>query len=228
MTPLANAFKKGINGWHQQQARIQQAVRSERATHAAELHDSMAQILGYIRIKSSRLASLCHDQAHPSIRDMSDDLALQANCAYRQARELISTSRLSLDGNSLIDSIHNAVDEFEQRSGIVFELDNRVGQKVSTKDDIQALYIVREALCNIVRHSQATHARVMLLRQANDSLKIRIEDNGIGFKENNSRQDSFGLKIMQERAAKLAASLYIIPRKNGGTRVDLHIPGANP
>lgn len=225
IAPVVKNLGKGINGWYQQQAKIQQAVHSERAAHAAELHDSMAQILGYMRIKSSRLANLCLENENPSIKDMSSDLAVQANCAYRQARELISTSRLSLDSNNLIDAIHKAVNEFEQRSGIVFELDNRLSKNVSTKDDIQALYIVREALCNIVRHSQATHARVKLYKQADGSLKIRIEDNGIGFNEKNNRQDSFGLKIMQERAKKLTANLYIIPRKHSGTRVDLHIPG---
>jgi nitrate/nitrite-specific signal transduction histidine kinase len=228
IAPLVKMLSKGIHGWYQQQAQIQQAVDSERAAHAAELHDSMAQILGYMRIKSSRLANLCLENKDPSIKDMSNDLAVQANCAYRQARELISTSRLSLDSNNLIEAIHKAVDEFEQRSGIVFELDNRLSNQVTTKDDIQALYIVREALCNIVRHSQATHARVKLYKQADGSLKIRIEDNGIGFNEENNRQDSFGLKIMQERAKKLAANLYIIPRKHSGTRVDLHIPGIQP
>jgi nitrate/nitrite-specific signal transduction histidine kinase len=225
--PMIEALEKGLGGWYLQQANIQQAVCSERAAHAAELHDSLAQVLGYMRMKSSRLASLCEAQAHPAIKEMSVDLATQANLAYRQARELISTSRLSLQPDQLIDAIIIAVEECQQRSAIVFEIENEIGARLTTKDDIQVLHIVREALCNIVRHSKASHASVTLLRQPDQTIKVCIEDNGTGIKSEQGRKDSFGLSIMKERASKLAANLSIAQRKHGGTRIELHLPGGS-
>jgi len=123
-----------------------------------------------------------------------------------------------------VSAISQAISEFEQRSAIVFEMDNRVGGQLLTEDDSQTIFIVREALNNIVRHSHASHARVQLLRQKDSSIRIRIEDNGKGISADEARPDSFGMKIMQERAEKIHANLFILPRKQGGTRIELVIP----
>lgn len=226
-SPICEALSAGLTGWSRQQDRINAAICSEKAAHAAELHDSMAQILGYMRIKASRLADQCRRESVPELAEISDDLSHQAQCAYRQTRELIACSRLSIEQGQLVEAISQAVSEFEQRSAIVFELDNRVGNQIITEDDTQAVFIVREALNNIVRHSHATHARVQLQHIKGAGIRIRIEDNGKGIEGGISRQDSFGLKIMQERAAKLHANLFILPRQQGGTRIDLQITEKN-
>ena len=137
---------------------------------------------------------------------------------------MIACSRLSIEQGQLVSAISQAISEFEQRSAIVFEMDNRVGGQLLTEDDSQTIFIVREALNNIVRHSHASHARVQLLRQKDSSIRIRIEDNGKGISADEARPDSFGMKIMQERAEKIHANLFILPRKQGGTRIELVIP----
>jgi len=222
--PVAEALNAGLGGWYRQQSRISAAISSEKAAHAAELHDSMAQILGYMRIKASRLADQCKRKAEPELAEISEDLCHQAQCAYRQTRELIACSRLSIEQGQLIDAISQAIGEFEQRSAVVFELDNRVGSQLITKDDSQTIFIIREALNNIVRHSHASHARVQLLRQNDSSIRIRVEDNGKGICADQTRQDSFGMKIMQERAEKIQANLFILSPRQGGTRIELIIP----
>lgn len=226
LTPVADALGSGLTGWCRQQSRINEAVSSEKAAHAAELHDSMAQILGYMRIKASRLAQQCKNTSEPELAKISEDLSHQAQCAYRQTRELIACSRLSIEQGHLVDAISQAIGEFEQRCAIVFELDNRIGTQLFTEDDSQAIFIIREALNNIVRHAHASHARVQLLRQNDGSVRVRIEDNGKGICADQARQDSFGMKIMQERAERIHASLFILPRAAGGTRIDLIIPAA--
>ncbi len=224
--PVAEALSGGLSSWYRQQSRINAAISSEKAAHAAELHDSMAQILGYMRIKASRLADQCKRTSEPELAAISEDLCHQAQCAYRQTRELIACSRLSIEQGQLVEAISQAISEFEQRSAIVFELDNRVGAQLITEDDSQAIFIIREALNNIVRHAHASHARVQLLPLSDSSVRIRIEDNGKGICAEQARQDSFGMKIMQERAQRIHASLFILPRPQGGTRIDLVIADA--
>lgn len=224
LAPAAEALTAGLSGWYRQQSRINAAISSEKAAHAAELHDSMAQILGYMRIKASRLADQCKRKAEPELAEISQDLCHQAQCAYRQTRELIACSRLSIEQGQLVDAISQAIGEFEQRSSVVFELDNRVGSQLITQDDSQTIFIIREALNNIVRHSHASHARVQLLRQNDSSIRIRVEDNGKGICAEQARPDSFGMKIMQERAEKIQANLFILSPRQGGTRIELVIP----
>lgn len=207
-----------LTTWHQQQARINQALRAERALYAAQVHDSIAQVLGYLRIKSTQLDKLCEQTPYLGIKSFTEDLSVHIHQAYRQTRELITTSRLSMQGNSLGDSLKKAIAEFEQQSAIVFELDNRLqGNLLMPQQDIHLLYIVRESLSNIVRHSHAQHAYVGVYLEANNTLRLCIEDDGCGIDPSRARIDSFGLQIMHERAQRIGASLSIEARPEGGT-----------
>ncbi|SFG20776.1 sensor histidine kinase [Neptunomonas qingdaonensis] len=225
-SPLNKSLSRGLIAWQQQQTRIEKAISSERQAHAAELHDSMAQVLGYMRMRTAKLATLCEERRYEPLKGLADDLSTQAHSAYRQTRELIVNSRLSMQGCTLKEAIYKSVQEFEERSGIVFEVDNRTlnATHITSPDDLQILYIVREALSNIVRHSRASHARVILLPDKNRCLLIKIQDNGTGIAIKQGRHDSFGLKIMQERADRIKARLAILPRLGNGTSVELTVP----
>ncbi|MCB5162825.1 ATP-binding protein [Marinomonas algarum] len=222
LQPLIRSLSQGWTVWRQHQAQLHRATASAHSSHANELHDTLAQTLGYLRLKSCQLAELCHDQ---KTRDMSEDIATQVKLAYRQSRDLISMSRLDLPPGTLIDALLQAIEESEQRSSIVFEVDNRVSRTTTTTDDIQVLYIVREALSNLIRHSQATHARLKILATTQQEITILVEDNGIGLQATPSKQGHFGLRIMEERANKIPATLSVLPRKEGGTQVKLTITG---
>ncbi|MBR7888240.1 hypothetical protein J9B83_04725 [Marinomonas sp. A79] len=226
LQPLAIALEKGLTIWQQHQVSIEHAIDKTQTSHAAELHDTLAQTLSYLRIKSCQLADLCDEQTNPTAKTISDDIATQVKLAYRQSRDLIATSRLNLQTGQLIPSILIAVEEFEQRSSIVFEVDNRVSHHTHTAADIQVLYIIREALSNVVRHSDASHARLKITQSPQNDLIIRIEDNGIGIPKNNQHKGRFGMLIMQERADKIPAQLTVTARKNGGTSVELLIKGS--
>jgi nitrate/nitrite-specific signal transduction histidine kinase len=226
-TSLLNTLlSRGLIARQQQQTNIEKAISAERQAHAAELHDSMAQVLGYMRMRTAKLATLCEDSRYEPLKALADDLSIQAHSAYRQTRELIVNSRLSMQGCTLKEAIYQSVQEFEERSGIVFEVDNRTvnATSITSPDDLQILYIVREALSNIVRHSRASHARVMLIPDKNRCIVIKIQDNGTGISIKNGRSDSFGLKIMQERAHRIKAQLEILPRQGNGTSVELTVP----
>lgn len=220
--PLETTLSKGINAWSQNQAKIRTAVENERAAYAAELHDSLAQILGFLKIKSAKLDKLCQRPPHQELKTISEDLATYTQCAYHQTRELIISSRLTLQSDNLSQAVTDAVHEFEQQSAIVFELDNRLpAQTLSAKSAMQLLYIIRESLSNIVRHSHATHASIRLFIKSDDLLQVDIEDNGSGIDSAAARHDSFGLKIMHERAERIGATLTIGDAEPHGTRVTL-------
>jgi len=234
-----HAISRGLNAFFSRQAQVEQAVLNERTSQAAELHDSMAQILGYLRLKTSQLVSHCQTSHHQAKKDtvlqaLSKDIAYQTHSAYRSTRELISTSRLSTQNKTLPECIHDAIAEFEQQSNVVFELDNRMmatniaSSRETKEQEAQLQFIVREALSNIARHSHATHARVQLHSNGHDST-ITIEDNGNGIKEENKRHDSFGLHIMQERAQKINAFFCIKERIPHGTIIEIkHSLTKNP
>lgn len=220
--PLTCALEKGIKAWYQREEKIQKALQTERSIYAAELHDSIAQVLGYLRIKSARLDKICQDESYQILKPITEDLAAYTHCAYRQTRELITSSRLTMQTEKFPEGVINSIKEFEQQSGIVFELDNRLQLNVlSPKQSMQILYIIRESLSNIVRHSHATHSRISLILWDSTHFEVVIEDNGCGIDPAAARNDSFGLQIMRERAERIGAEISISDRPGGGTRTKL-------
>lgn len=230
---LQRSLGRGLSGWRQQQLQLQQTATRERLYQAAELHDSVAQVLGYLRMRSAQLASRCQKEELTALQPITDDLAHQCLFAYRQTRELISSRRQSVEGRCFANALQAVIAELEQRSAVVFELDNRCqGLVISDTEATQLLHIVREALCNSVRHAHASHARVRLFYNRNaDQLTVMVEDNGRGLPSrqaygNSSHQQGdgrggFGLQIMEERARRIAARFSIATRPAGGTQVQL-------
>lgn len=223
LSPIEQGLTKGITAWYRREEKIKSALKDERAIYAAELHDSIAQVLGYLRIKSAKLDKLCQQTDYQALKPITEDLSAYTLCAYRQTRELITSSRLTIQADNLSQGVVDSIQEFEQQSAIVFELDNRFKQSsfLRPKQSLQVLYIIRESLSNIVRHSHATHSKVLLHPIGEHKLQVVIEDNGIGIDPENARNDSFGLQIMRERAERIGAKLTINSPTDGGTRTEL-------
>lgn len=216
------ALTKGLVAWHEQEGRIVAAVEQERSAYAAELHDSLAQVLGYLQLKANQLNKRCDVDSLKMLKPLTEDLATYTSCAYQQTRELIQSSRLSVHATTLLTGIQNAIKDFEHQSAIVFELDNRVPNLLfAEQQTTQLLHIVRESLSNIVRHSHASHARIRLVQTTALALYLIIEDNGCGIQPSAARPDSFGLAIMKERAEKIGAQLTVTSRPQGGTLIEL-------
>ncbi|MBM94968.1 MAG: hypothetical protein CMI09_03845 [Oceanospirillaceae bacterium] len=230
LAPLQRTLVRGLSGWlqHQQQlaAERRDVIERERRWQAAELHDSVAQVLGYVRLRSAQLATRCHETGSDVLIDHAEDLSQQCHHAYRQTRELIAMSRLAIQGEQFLPALRDAIQDLESRSTLVFELDNRCDAlQLSDVEATQALYIVREALCNVVRHARASHARVKIYQSCGQRILL-VEDNGCGI-QRTRQQGSFGLQIMAERAQRMGGKLVIRKRQPNGTRIELVLPAAS-
>lgn len=200
----------------------------ERAAIARELHDSIAQSLSYLKIQASRLQSMVNsdktridhnlDQIDMAVKELRDSISI----AYRHLRELLTTFRLTMDGNSFAGAVQDSIKEFEKRCSIVFELDNRLPDgELSVAEEMQLLHIMREALSNVVRHSHAQYTRISLIGDGNGLVSMTIEDDGIGLAAPTDRENHHGLIIMQERTRSIGGTMEIDEREEKGTRVNV-------
>lgn len=203
--------------------RRQRDLAAERALLSRELHDSVAQELSYLQIRVSRMASVLDNPERPGeAAEMLQDLKSNLQRANRQVRELISLTRLTMDGRCLNEAIRASVDEFSRRSSCVFELDNRISeQRMGAETELQVLHIIREALANVVRHSHARQVLVCLKELRDRGVEVCIEDDGIGLPAAADLSGHYGLQMMQERARSISACLTVEPRHPKGTRVCL-------
>jgi len=82
--------------------------------------------------------------------------------------------------------------------------------------------IAQEAINNAIRHGRATRILVRLSGR-NDSLLLKVQDNGTGFSARSGRKPGMGLHLMSYRARAIGASLDIGPSPGGGTVVTCRV-----
>jgi len=225
---LAQGFADVFSATRHAQVNRRRALQEERATISRELHDSLAQSLTYLKIQASRIESILKHEQPADQRDKTElelvvqELRHNLNVAYRQLRELMTTFRLTMNGENLNQAIEETITEFAKRTSIAFELDNRLGNdELTTDEEMQILHIVREALSNIVRHSHAQRAKVALRHNSNNNIEISIDDDGVGIDETQRRAQHHGLVIMQERSQNLGGEFDVHESDSGGTRLTI-------
>ena len=93
-------------------------------------------------------------------------------------------------------------------------------------DDVTlcAFRIAQESLHNVVKHSGASEAQVVVTR-IGSTLRLRISDNGVGFDvEVVKGKKRLGLISMKERLRLVGGKISIRSEPNKGTQIDVSIP----
>jgi len=199
------------------------ALMEERSAIAAELHDSLAQSLAFMRIQVARLqGGLDLDEQSPVVTQAADELRAGLSTAYREVRELIAAFRVRMGPGGLLVAVREAVDEFSQRSALEISFEADMGRcHLQVNEEFHVLQVIREALSNAVQHARAQRVWIRLRYGPTHQLVATIEDDGRGLVEPDDDDVHYGLGIMRERAGTLAGEVRIGPRPGGGTRVCL-------
>lgn len=223
--PLLEALSRHIGVTLASERRSEQHRRvsllEERAVIARELHDSLAQSLAYMKIQVSRLrTALKHPEEGAEVTEALEELRDGLNSSYYELRELLSTFRLRMEEADLGMALQQTTHEFAERSNLPIVLELNLGAtNLSPNEEIHLLQIVREALANVLKHAQASHAWVRL-NQIAGKLRLQIEDDGIGIQKTAARHH-YGMAIMEERARALHGVIEYLPRTGGGACVQL-------
>ncbi len=194
----------------------------ERSVIARELHDSLAQSLSYLKMQVARLSMLRkQDASAEQLDDVVIELKEGLNNAYRQLRELLSTFRLKLDTPGLEPALNSTIEEFTERLGLPIDYHYRIHHlNLTANEEIHVLQIIREALANVVKHSQASAVSV-LINAKQDQVTVSIRDNGVGLPDEQDTTNHYGLVIMQDRAATLGGELNVSNLVRGGVHVQV-------
>ena len=86
--------------------------------------------------------------------------------------------------------------------------------------ELAAYFVVAEALTNVAKYANATHAKVEVARQ-NGRLLVEVEDDGVG---GANPDNGTGLRGLADRIAVLEGRLEIDSEQGKGTTVRAQIP----
>jgi signal transduction histidine kinase len=209
------------------------AVRGERARIARELHDGLAQVLGYVNTKSQAAEQLIENGRVSEARLQLGELAAAARSVYVDVREAILglagpsgvedgiVAALSTYGRTFAEASKVAVDVAADPVAAELRLDPVVEGEV--------VRIVEEALSNVRKHAAAARVDVSL-RVRDRRLVVEVADDGRGIVTGAVEATTpgawprYGIRSMRDRAAGIAADLDVRPAPSGGTVVRLVVP----
>ncbi|HLG95344.1 MAG TPA: sensor histidine kinase [Bryobacteraceae bacterium] len=205
----------------------QQLVSSqeqERKALSRELHDEIGQLLTALRMELGNLERT-HGSGSGEIGPHLEQAKKLAESTLRTTRDIAMGLRPAmLDLLGLGPALEWQTREFSRRYKTPIQL--QVDGDLRHLSDQQRTYlyrIVQEGLTNCARHAQAKNIRVEL-HESDGRLSVAIEDDGVGFKQEDGVVYGLGLLGITERVRELCGRVSIHSAPGRGTRIAVVLP----
>ena len=206
------------------------AIRGERERIAREMHDGLAQVLGYVNTKAQAAEELLAKGQTERARQQLQELATAARSVYVDVREaILGLSSPIAPERGLVGAIEEYATRFSEASKLAAPIEASVAaQAVRLAPEVQAqvFRIVQEALTNVRKHAAAGRARIALDVRDHELL-LAVEDDGQGFDVEARPTDGwphYGMQAIRERAASINARASWAARPGAGTVFTLSVP----
>jgi signal transduction histidine kinase len=223
------AVAHGAARQHVAGALLENTARGERARITRELHDVVAHHISMVAVQAetARLAT-----AGMPVAGAQRLLAIgdTARAALTEMRRLLGVLREDTETGIAdrrpqpgLRQLNELLDEARNASGVGIRL--IVSGPVTVLDpgvELAAYRIVQEALTNSLRHAPGAAVDVEL-RYADDTLRLRVRDNGPG-PPATLESGGHGLLGMRERAAAVGGELRTAAAAGGGFLVEATLP----
>jgi signal transduction histidine kinase len=205
------------------EAEARMAEEEERKRIGRDLHDEVGQTLILLRLQ----LELIEKDAPAGLRKrIGEARSITERTIAELRRTIAALNSAVVERLGVEAALRRLVTRFEKQHKVALTL--RLGTALDglAPETQEVLYrIAKEALQNVLKHSQATSIKV-LVSSADKNIRLSIRDNGVGFKPEMARRAplSFGLAGMQERAALLGGSFSVESAPGKGTNVVLELP----
>lgn len=212
-----------------ERTREEEALRraeAERVRIARDVHDLIAHNLTIVTVQADaglRVFDERPEQAREALRHIS----ATGRTALRELRGMLEVLRTGADAEaplvptadlSRLDALAASVRE----AGLAVDVDAPVDLgELPMIVSVSAYAVVQEALTNVVRHAQATHAWVSL--RLDDALVVTVRDDGTAASAAPS-SGGHGIIGMRERVNALGGAFSAAPAPEGGFAVRAAFP----
>jgi PAS domain S-box-containing protein len=205
--------------WH-----MLQSSDHERQLIAYDIHDGLAQQLAAATMQFQSYEHL--KDHHPASAGTAFDAGLQMlRQAHSEARRLISGVRPPiLDESGIVAALAHLVHDQQEPDGPSIEFQSDVEfRRLEPVLENAAYRIAQEALANACQHSRSRRVRLALL-QSDRTIRIEVQDWGVGFDPGSIGENRFGLQGIRERARLLGGQVTIDSQVGKGTSIEVHLP----
>ena len=189
------------------------AVLQERNRIAREIHDNVGHLLSRSILQLGALRAICRDDSlKPHLETLNDSL----NDAMNNIRN--SVHDLHDEAVSLNDAVHSLLKDFDF---CPVDLNYQISSQPPKNVKYCFMAIMKEALNNVIKHSNATKV-TLSLKEQNAFYQLIIKDNGTSINKNLAFTEGIGLKSMKERVEANKGIIHI--SNDSGMRIFVTIP----
>jgi PAS domain S-box-containing protein len=200
------------------------AYETERAAIARELHDDLGSSLALLSLRMAALGN--HVRSMPAaIEDVAAVNALTTRIAADLRRVAQGLHPPSLDLLGIAAAVRQLCVDIAQHQPVAIRCDVRNVPPTLDKEIATCLLrVAQQGLQNVVKHSRAKNASVLLSGEAG-RIHLQIADDGDGFDPAASKgRGGLGLASMDERLRLVRGTLTVNSAVGEGTRLDAVVP----
>jgi signal transduction histidine kinase len=213
---LASLLREQLAELRASRARIVAAGDAERRRIERALHDGAQQHLTAVAMRLDEARRSADTEPSPMSAHLAE-IAGELRDAMHELRELargIHPAILTEAG------LGPAIATLARRSTIPVDLHASLDGRMPLPTEVTAYYVVAEALTNVARSARAERAEVRLERR-DDTLFIRVRDNGVGGADPGA---GTGIAGLQDRVRALNGRFTIASPRGHGTTIEAWLP----
>ncbi|SDE18921.1 sensor histidine kinase [Niabella drilacis] len=203
-------------------------IETERNRITEDLHDDIGSTLSSLKVYSDVASSLMERDVSKT-KYLLEQISVNSSKILEDIGDIIWSMRTDKQNMLTVDSrIKNFVSEMLGSREIDYHIQiapgiNDMVQHMTARKNV--VLIVKEAVNNIVKYSQASHVSIHIYKKE-EMLRIEIVDNGIGFYED-AKPTGNGLRNMKKRTEELGGVFQIAGFPGKGTKINAAIPVTN-
>ena len=197
-------------------ARLVEAGDAERRRLGRDLHDGAQQRLVALMIEL-QLARERFESDPAGARELVDSAFANAQEAVVELRDLAAGIHPAVLSQRGLDA---ALESLASRSLVPVELESELEERLPSAVETAAYFVVAEALTNVTKYADATHARVEVRRE-NGAAVIDVRDDGVGGAAIGA---GTGLSGLTDRVGALDGTLEVDCPQGEGTLVRARFP----
>ncbi|WP_299159335.1 tetratricopeptide repeat protein [uncultured Tenacibaculum sp.] len=193
---------------------------TERKQIAETLHDNVSALLSSANMHLSATKKQFNGDAPQEI-EKTREIILEASQKVRDlSHNLISSILLKF---GLEYALKDVVKKYSN-SQLQFEVAANNINRYNQEFEIKIFNVIQELINNIIKHSKASNAQI-ILKGKNNQLTILVKDDGVGFTTSSSSiNDGIGLNQIEARIKVMDGKLTIDSELNKGTEVFIMVP----